>query len=279
MAAESGRRLDASMTLLIEVMERPLDPGYALAAERRAGGRRPRRGVAAVVALLAMLCGLATTWSVVELRRPAPDAVAARRSLESEIARRVEEADRTQESNMRLQGEIDLARAVTLSGAGASDVAQQVRALAWVAGQATAVGPGLEIVLTDAPDDAAAERGAVLDRDIQIVVNALWAAGAEAIAVNGRRLTAVSAIRRAGQAVLVDLQPLIPPYRIAAIGDPQALDRAMSDGVGGAYLTVLRRDGIRSEVATRATLELSGGGDTVDLVHARPVGPAVEVRE
>ncbi len=277
MAAEPPRRLDASMTLLFEVMQRPLDPGYALAAERRARGWRPRRRTRAAAAVLAATCGLATTWSVVELRRPAPDAVATRRALEAEIQRRIEAADRTQDANARLREEIAATRAQALDVAGASDLAAQVNTLARITGEFAATGPGLQIELAAAPADADAERGEVLDRDIQIIVNALWAAGAEAIAVNGNRLTSLSAIRRAGQAVLVDLQPLIPPYRIQAIGDAQALNRRIGDGVGGKYLAVLRRDGIRTEVTVQAVLDLPGAGDTVELVHARPVGPAVEV--
>lgn len=277
MAADGGRRLDASMTLLIEVMQRPLDPGYAMVAERRARGWRPRRRTRALAAALAAVCGLATTWAVVELRRPAPDVVAARRALEAEIQRRVEAADQVQQANARLREEIDAARAEALTGAGAADIAAQVDTLGRIAGDFAAVGPGLLVELSDAPADMATERGVVLDRDIQIVVNALWAAGAEAIAVNGRRLTSVSAIRRAGQAILVDLQPLIPPYRIEAIGQPQTLERLFAEGGGGEYLAALRRDGIRTQVAEQPRLNLPGADDTVELVNARPFGPAVEV--
>jgi uncharacterized protein YlxW (UPF0749 family) len=63
----------------------------------------------------------------------------------------------------------------------------------------------------------------VLDSDVQTAVNGLWQAGAEAIAINGRRLTATTAIRTAGSAILVDFKPLVPPYRIEAIGDPAGL--------------------------------------------------------
>ncbi|MGO1341870.1 MAG: DUF881 domain-containing protein, partial [Cellulosimicrobium funkei] len=59
--------------------------------------------------------------------------------------------------------------------------------------------------------------------DLQRVVNALWAGGAEAVAINDQRLTGLSAIRSAGDAVLVDLQPLVGPYRVEAIGDPDAM--------------------------------------------------------
>ena len=64
---------------------------------------------------------------------------------------------------------------------------------------------------SDPRDDRASDTGRVLDRDLQVMVNALWAAGAEAIAINGQRLTARSAIRYAGEAILLDFRPLVPP--------------------------------------------------------------------
>jgi uncharacterized protein YlxW (UPF0749 family) len=63
----------------------------------------------------------------------------------------------------------------------------------------------------------------VHERDIQAVVNALWAAGAEAVAVSGQRLTSLSAVRCAGNTLLLHGQVHSPPYEIAAIGDPEGL--------------------------------------------------------
>ena len=63
-----------------------------------------------------------------------------------------------------------------------------------------------------------ADQGRVTDRDLQTLVNEVWAAGAEAVTVNGQRLTALSAIRSAGDAVLVDFRPLNPPYTCAPSG-------------------------------------------------------------
>ena len=68
------------------------------------------------------------------------------------------------------------------------------------------------------------DTGRVRDRDMQRVVNGLWESGAEAISVNGQRLTALSAIRAAGDAILVDNKPLVPPYTVLAVGDGQAAE-------------------------------------------------------
>src|SRR5206468_3747517 len=96
-------------------------------------------------------------------------------------------------------------------------------------------GPGLEVVLRDPPvrstSASAGRAGSVpinaghilTDRDVRSVVNQLWANGAEAISVNGIRLTPTSAIRFAGQAVLVDFQPITSPYTVRAIGNADGL--------------------------------------------------------
>ena len=72
--------------------------------------------------------------------------------------------------------------------------------------------------------DGGPDLARVLDTDIQLVVNGLFASGAEAVAVNGQRITVLSPIRSAGEAVLVGFRPLTPPYTVTAVG-PDELDR------------------------------------------------------
>ena len=74
----------------------------------------------------------------------------------------------------------------------------------------------------------------ILDRDLQAVVNALWASGAEAIAIGGVRIGPAVSIRQAGGAILVDNQPVASPYRVEAIGDAGAMQAAYI--VSPAYL-------------------------------------------
>lgn len=100
--------------------------------------------------------------------------------------------------------------------------ADAVAALAMQAGTVALRGRGLEIELSDSPrlsatgEDADAFR--IHDADLQLVVNALFAAGAEAVSVNGSRLVATTPIRAAGATIVVNFRPLTPPYRVAAIG-------------------------------------------------------------
>ena len=81
------------------------------------------------------------------------------------------------------------------------------------------------------------------DRELRDVVNALWVAGAEAISINDIRLSATSAIRFAGEVVLVDFQPVTSPYTVRAIGNENALDVAFVGGDAGARLSTLASAG------------------------------------
>lgn len=240
-----GRRPDASMSLLIEAASNPVDPGYAEAAARRshhhAAGRITWRTRLAV-GILAAVLGLATVWAVRELRAPEPDALRARTLLEEEIERRTASADALGERNAAVRAEIDALSAEALEGS--KDVVARLTLQGAVAGTVAVQGPGLRVTLTDSAraasgdPDAADER--VQDLDLQIVSNGLWAAGAEAIAINGQRLTALSAIRSAGEAILVDLTPLAAPYVVAAIGDPDAMQVALARTAAARHLQLLR---------------------------------------
>jgi uncharacterized protein YlxW (UPF0749 family) len=132
-------------------------------------------------------------------------------------------------------------------------------------GAAAVRGPGMSLLLEEAgseaggadvdprTDDDADSR--VTDRDLQTLVNEIWAAGAEAVAVNEQRLTSLSAIRAAGDAILVDFRPLNPPYEVRAIG-PTDMRTTFVQGFGGSYLQVLRDYGIDFSVEDRDELVL-----------------------
>lgn len=272
--AARTRRPDASMTLLVEVMQHPLDPGYAAAARERAAGRRGLRPVSAVATLLvAVICGWVTTTAVVELRRPQPGALRARAALENEIKRKTTDVDRLQAANERLREQIAAAQQAALSGDGSTALATQSRNLALLTGELPVSGPGLQLTLEDAPGTGQpggnvdprslgeAEQGRVMDSDLQIVVNGLWAAGAEAIAINGQRLTTLSAIRSAGQAILVDFRPLVPPYVVDAVGDPKTLQSGFGEDLAGEYVKALSNNfGVRAGMAAKTSMTLPGAG-------------------
>jgi uncharacterized protein YlxW (UPF0749 family) len=113
----------------------------------------------------------------------------------------------------------------------------------------------------------------VRDGDLQLVVNALWAAGAEAISINGQRLGPTSAIRFAGEAVLVDFRPVTNPYEVSAIGDPDALStKFLASPEVGALAVISESFGLRFEFAKENELSLPAAS-TPELHSARPLTP------
>ena len=89
-------------------------------------------------------------------------------------------------------------------------------------------GPGVQITLSDAPpgqipEDATPNDLVIHQQDIEDTMNALWSGGAEAMTVQGVRVTSRTIIRCIGNVILVDGTSYSPPYVIQAIGDPATL--------------------------------------------------------
>lgn len=264
---QSASRLpvDASMTLLNEVMLRPLDPSYAHAARRRArGGEPPRRPAAAVgLVVLAAALGFATASATLQLRAPQPSALAARSLLEQEIVERRAEVEATTARNATLRSAIDALQAAVLATQD-PELLELLERDALATGTVAVAGPGISLTVSDGPDAVEDPRGYVQDQDLQHVVNALWASGAEAISVNGHRLTAKTAIRSAGQAILVDLVGVSGPYEIQAIGDRNDLETGYARSAAAAQMEALRgRYGISTRISRSDELTLPAGSSTV----------------
>lgn len=102
-------------------------------------------------------------------------------------------------------------------------------------------GPGLLVVLDDAPPsaaDAATAAGVdpnqlvVHQSDLQAVVNALWAGGAEAMTIAGQRIISTSAVRCVGNTLLLNGEVFSPPFRVAAIGPFRTMTSALDQSPG-----------------------------------------------
>lgn len=134
----------------------------------------------------------------------------------------------------------------SLLSSSSSDTSNDISRLAARAGTTELSGPGVVVTIDDAPDAEAGSLNRVLDRDLQDIVNALWRSGATGIAVNEQRLTNATAIRGAGEAILVNYRPLVRPYRVSAVGTSQAgsgdsgLDTLL-DGLASDYGLVVDR--------------------------------------
>ena len=275
-------RLDGSMSLLVDMSEAALDPSYAEAAARRRLGTPPP-GLSMSHRLLVgvLLVGLGTGVAAAQARERADEVGASRRGLLDDVRERTAATDRLAARAASLRAEVGATRARALGAdARGREAADQVAALELVSGGVAVRGPGLVVTLDDARDATGRSGGRggqtgdgrIYDRDVQDVVNALWAAGAEAISVNGQRLTSQTAIRSAGEAVLVDLRPLSPPYVLRAIGDVDALEPAFVDSpTARRFQTWTSLYGLGFEVRRARELRLPAAG-APDLRLARSGG-------
>ncbi len=226
---------------LTELFRNPLDPGYAQAARRRAarGGPAPtglRRGGPFGVRMTALVViGFLLAVAYHSAVTSQPETSRARAGLVADVRARRTSTDDLQKRADKLREQVSRERDAALSDSGESS---RLRNLEADTGVAKVRGDGVVVRLVDAPppvDPVTGKRsttnpGRVLDRDLQDISNELWRLGAEAIAINGERLTATTTIRAAGDAILVDFRPVTAPYEVAAIG-PGGLRDAFNDSV------------------------------------------------
>ena len=254
------------MLLLTSLVEDSLDDGYARAAARRAAGEPPSRSGPVLLVAGLVAVGLLLTTAAVQTRQRADATAEARDALTAEIEDRSAANDRVERQldRARAQAARERRQQLRATAEGAA-VERSLTRLESVTGAGAVTGPGFLLRLDDAPADPAgadvdprtdqSDEGRVSDRDLQTLVNEVWASGAEAVAINGQRLTALSAIRAAGEAILVDFRPLSPPYEVAAVG-PDDMRPAFVGGFGGSYLAVLRDYGIEYAVTDEDELVL-----------------------
>jgi uncharacterized protein YlxW (UPF0749 family) len=279
------RSLGAS--LLDDVLAETLDPAYAQAAEARAAGRSPERPHwrgRALVALTLAIAGLlvAVTYNLAAAGADGREQV--REALIGDIDRESAVSDDLQSQLDDLSDEVTRTRDELLASTAVGQEALDELAGAEQASAAVRVtGPGLQITLANADPKANEDpvggpteedaRGRVRDGDLQLVVNALWAAGAEAVSINGHRLGPLTAIRFAGEAVLVDFQPVTNPYEVTAIGNPDTLaSRFLASPEVSSIAVISETYGLRFDFSRKDELTLPAAS-TPELRIAVPEAP------
>ncbi|GGT69781.1 DUF881 domain-containing protein [Streptomyces phaeofaciens] len=267
------------MSLLTNVMDHSLDEGYAEAAARKradGSGGLPRTARAKLgLAAGLVLAALVVTVGAAQARVAAPVVAKEREELIDRIDRETEAADELENTVDELRDDVSARQREALKQSGGGGRTDLVGILS---GAVAVHGPGVKLVVDDAKEAATggdgdpretsgfSDTGRVRDRDMQRVVNGLWESGAEAISVNGQRLTALSAIRAAGDAILVDNKPLVPPYTVLAVGDGKNLSTRFQNSADGVYLSVLQDNyDIRTAISVEEDVRL-------------PAAPSVIVR-
>lgn len=267
------------MSLLNNVMDHSLDDGYAEAAARKQaeGTSGMPKTVRAKLGLAAglVLAALVVTVGAAEARISAPVVAKEREELIDRIEQETAVADELEDTVDSLRDEVGDRQREALKTGGGDDQGDLVGILS---GAVEVHGPGIKLVVNDAKEASQggdgdpretsgfSDTGRVRDRDMQRVVNGLWESGAEAISINGQRLTALSAIRAAGDAILVDNKPLAPPYTVLAVGDGKRLSTRFQNSPDGLYLHALHEN---FDIRTGISVE-----DDVKV----PAAPSVIVR-
>lgn len=248
-----------TMPLLDVITRSSLDDDYRHVAEARAAhdagggtGHEPPWRAAVVVGIF----GLLIVTAAVQTSRDAGAAEATREGLIRQIEARRAELREHQREISELREETEEMEQ-QLSALTRSERAQAARTsrLGAVTGYTPVTGEGVRIRVDDHPSGH--RNGIVRDEDLALLVDGLWSAGAEAIAINGRRLTALSGIRTAGSAINVGNVPIRPPYTILAIGDADTLQSEFVDTPsGGAWLNLVASFGYVVDMENDRTLDL-----------------------
>lgn len=274
----AGPAVPFSADFLTELFRDPLDPGYAdAAARRRAGYVRPpwrRRTLRGLTLVVLVLVGMVFAVAYRHVLAEEPDRARARAELVNRIHQREGEVEALREVADGLRDEVARLRYQALD----DTEARRLRDLEALTGMARVTGDGVVVRVADGPPVVDPDTGQmvvdpesrILDQDLQRITNALWAAGAEAIAVNGHRLTARSTIRNASGAILVDYVPVAGPYEVAAIG-PGDLEERFAASEAAALMRLLAdRYGISYDLRSESDLVLPAS-DAPQLHYARPV--------
>ena len=263
----------AVMGLLNYITATSLDEDYAHVSRRRrasggtTAGRTSGPGTVAMVVLAVF--GILVATAGVQTSRNADESASSRQSLVGQVnARKAQLA--TQRASVD-----SLTRSVAAlqdNNLAATTQGRAVRArldrLGVQTGAVAATGPGIRVVVDDAPG-ATEDNQLVLDQDLQKLVNSLWLIGAEAISINGQRLTNLSAIREAGGAITVNFKSLGGPYTVSAIGNKNQMAAQLLDTEGGRTWLALRTGfGLRFDVNSEDSMTLPASSRTT-LLHAR----------
>ena len=276
-------------SLLRALLSDHLDPGYVAAAEKRGRVAVPQSGRARVFgwlwqALAAMLVATVFAAAVAQARSVEPGVRTAQQLLVRSVRSTEDAAAKLAQRRGALSTRVDDVQRLALANdAEGQRLLTRLDALSLAAASTPIIGPGLKVTVTDpgaspnlsdvSKQRVNGSRQIILDRDLQLVVNSLWASGAEAISVGGARIGPNVTIRQAGGAILVDNNPTSSPYTILAVGPPHAMRDVFDNSPGLQRLRLLEVSyGVGVTVNVSDGLSLPAGSIR-DVKFAKQVGP------
>ncbi|WP_122817488.1 DUF881 domain-containing protein [Nocardioides pantholopis] len=235
--------------LLNLITQQSMDEDYLLAAERRvlAGGPAQSRRPSRAGALVLVLFGALVATAGVQTARNADVDDASRNTLVARIEDRRTELAARQERIAALQRETASLEESVLTTSGAQQRAtSELRRLQSRTGFGAVAGPGIRVTA----DDPKEGLDRIYKEDLFLLVNGLWQAGAEAITLNGRRLTVQTSINNSGSQINVETDSVRAPYTLLAIGNPGRLQANFVETASFA-----RFSGLRSQYGFRLSME------------------------
>lgn len=257
-----------TMPLLDVITRNSMDDDYRHVAAARGRSGTAQRPSPWLAGLIVAVFGLLIVTAAVQNSRSADAREATREGLIRQVQLRSAELREQQgritslrDDTERMQS--DLARLIRAERAQAARTSR----LGAISGFAPVRGQGVRIVADD--DPSGHEDGVIWDEDLAMLVNGLWASGAEAISVNGHRLTALTGIRTAGTAINVGNVPIRPPYTVLAIGDNSRLaSDFVSTSSGETWWSLVHNRGYVFEMRNADSLNLPGARRAdLRLVH------------
>lgn len=269
-----------TLPLLTKITRDSLDEDYQHAALRRqtagdegdpddSGSPWAKHRLAAVAAAV---FGLLVVISAVQTERNAGTTELAREELISQIEQRRDALrDHQREiSDLRRSNESSQRNLDRLEGREATATNERNQ-LAALTGYLPVTGEGVEITVDDAADGS--DDGRVRDEDLATLMDGLFAAGAEAITINGLRVSTLTGIRNIGDSPHLGARPLKPPYKILAVGENSTLQADFANSSAGIEFYNLRASfGFSFSMVNRQDLSLEGR-DLPTLTYAQGAAP------
>jgi uncharacterized protein YlxW (UPF0749 family) len=237
--------------------------------------RRTRSAWSLVVPLVAVLAGVlfATSYATAH----GTDLRSAGRDLPGLIGDQNRDVAAKAEQVRALQSEVDQLSAKASPGdAQVGQLQSQAATLAPLVGTQAVHGPAITVSLDDAHRSAASlpkpygpDDIVVHQQDVQGVVNALWAGGAEAMMIQDQRVIATSAVQCVGNTLLLQGRVYSPPYVVTAVGDPGRMRAAlMAAPAVQTYLEYVSAYGLGWDVKARDRVTLPGYTGPLDVSFA-----------
>ncbi|MBM3723605.1 MAG: DUF881 domain-containing protein [Actinobacteria bacterium] len=258
--------------LMMRLAREEDDDGYRLVAEKRKRAPeqariRNRWSVFPAIVLVGFGLGIALNQVAVWAQQVRDSAL----GVSEQISERQVEVDALATQIADVESSIDRRTNALLSGS-TEGFTQYLNNVSAAAGYIEANGSGLTLMVYDGNALPAGESGrlsTVRDYELQDLVNALWSAGATALTLGGERLTATTAIRGSGDAILVNYRPVLPPYQIQAIGPEGMLESFLATNTYQDFKALERDYGIVTTVKTEAELTLPAATRSKELQRVR----------